>query len=228
MLPFTVAQFFDVFARYNEAVWPAPIVAYGLGAIALAAVLRGGPTGNRLAAAVLAIFWLWTGVAYHWLAFTPINKAAWIFGALFVAEAALLIWLGVWRSQLTFGYRRGLASAVGLLLITYGTIVYPLLGYAAGHVYPRMPMFGITPCPVTIFTLGLLLLARPVRWSVLIIPVLWSLIGGTAAFLLNVPQDWLLLLSGPLAIALLWRDRQDDGRNASAIKKTRQTGGEIR
>jgi hypothetical protein len=29
VLPFTAAQFFDMFARYNEAVWPAPLVPMG-------------------------------------------------------------------------------------------------------------------------------------------------------------------------------------------------------
>jgi hypothetical protein len=42
-------------------------------------------------ATVLALLWLWTGIAYHWLAFAAINRAAWVFGALFVAEATLLV-----------------------------------------------------------------------------------------------------------------------------------------
>ncbi|MCF8477177.1 MAG: DUF6064 family protein [Pseudolabrys sp.] len=211
VLPFTAVQFFDVFARYNEMVWPAPLVAYGLGAIAIAAALRGGGTCNRVVAVVLAAFWLWTGIAYHWLAFTAINKAAWAFGALFVAQGALLIWFGAVAARLNFKYRHDLTGAVGILFVAYAAILYPLLGLAAGHVYPRMPMFGIAPCPVTIFTLGLLLLARPVFGAVTIVPMLWSLIGGSAAFLLNVPQDWLLLLSGPLAAALLWRASRDRG-----------------
>jgi hypothetical protein len=52
-------------------------------------------------------------------------------------------------------------------------------------------MFGVTPCPVTIFTFGLLL------------------VGGSAAVLLQVPQDWLLLVSGCVALPLiLFRGRQ--------------------
>jgi hypothetical protein len=51
----------------------------------------------------------------------------------------------------------------------------------------------------------MLLLAHPVRWLTLAIPVLWSLLGGSAAFLLDVPQDWFLLFSGPLAVGLLWQ-----------------------
>ena len=38
--------------------------------------------------------------------------------------------------------------------------------------------------------------------SLLVIPVVWSLVGGSAAFLLDMPQDWPLLASG-LAILLI-------------------------
>jgi len=55
---------------------------------------------------------------------------------------------------------------------------------------------------VTIFTFGLLLMATPPlsRW-LLVIPSIWSLIGGSAAILLNVPR--LLLLSGIIAAPLI-------------------------
>ena len=208
MLQFTAAQFFDVFSRYNAAVWPAPVVAYLLGAVTVLAALSRHRAGSIVAAAVLGSFWAWTGIVYHWLAFAGINQAAWLFGAFFVVEALLL---ASFAQQLQFNYRADLRSVVGLSFIAYAAVLYPLLGLAAGHAYPAMPMFGITPCPLTIFTLGLLLLARRPRWPLLIVPVLWSLIGGSAAFLLHVPQDWLLLVSGPLALVLLWRARAAAG-----------------
>ena len=73
-----------------------------------------------------------------------------------------------------------------------------------------MPMFRVTPCLATIFTFGLFLLTvRPVPRRLLVIPFIWSLIGGSAAILLQVPQDWLLLASGAISVALLvFRDRQ--------------------
>ena len=40
------------------------------------------------------------------------------------------------------------------------------------------------------------------RW-ILVIPVVWSLIGGSAAILLKVPQDWLLLIGGCIALTLI-------------------------
>jgi hypothetical protein len=44
-----------------------------------------------------------------------------------------------------------------------------------------------------------------VPWWLLVIPFAWSLIGGSAAFLLGVPQDWALLVSGLLAAPMLLR-----------------------
>jgi len=42
-----------------------------------------------------------------------------------------------------------------------------------------------------------------------VIPVLWCLIGGTAAWLLNVPEDLALLLAGVSGMALvLWKKRR--------------------
>lgn len=92
--------------------------------------------------------------------------------------------------------------------MAYAAVVYPLVGMWAGHRYPEMPMFGITPCPVTIFTFGVMLLAAsPVPRWLLVIPFIWSLIGGSAAFLLGVPQDWLLLVSSVSVAAIVVRDQ---------------------
>ena len=48
-------------------------------------------------------------------------------------------------------------EVVGGLFLLYALAIYPLLGWLSGHTYPRSPSFGLTPCPVTIFSVGLLL-----------------------------------------------------------------------
>ena len=210
MLPFTKDQFLTNLVSYNEAIWPAQLAAFAIGILAVALLFWRPRMADRLIAGVLAIMWLWTGVAYHWLHFTQINKAALLFGALFVAQGAVLAYVGVVRNQLRFGLSSGPAASVGIAFITYAAILYPLLGIWTGPAYPEMPVFGVTPCPVTIFTFGFFLLARPPvsRW-LLAIPFIWSLIGGSAAFLLGVPQDWLLLLSGVIAISLVVANRSE-------------------
>jgi hypothetical protein len=225
MLPFTHAQFLEVFARYNTNVWPIQIVAYLLGMGVVLAILRPSGTTGRWVGAGLAAMWLWTGIAYHGLHFSQINKAAYVFAGLFVMQALLLLlagFTGTFRAPASrrpapsrssraeppqlflFGALRKAAAWLGWGLISYAFVLYPLLGLLSGHRYPDMPMFGITPCPVTLFTFGVFLLTTaPVSGWLLVIPIIWSLIGGSAAFLLQVPQDWVLLFSGLSVLALL-------------------------
>lgn len=202
MLPFSHEQFVEVFAVYNTRIWPAQVLAYVLAAAMLLGLRKGA---TKLVGAGLALMWLWTGVAYHWLHFRGINEAAWIFGALFVLEAVVLLVLGA-KGAIRFGIGTGGTAVAGWGFVGYAMLVYPLLGPWVGTGWPGMPTFGVTPCPVTVFTIGLLLLARPpVPRSVLVVPLLWSLVGGSAAFLLQVPQDWLLLASGAAGVPLLLR-----------------------
>lgn len=217
MLPFTHSEFLDIFASYNEAVWPSQVVAYVLAAAMLASLVVGAQLRGRIIAAGLALMWLWTGFAYHWLQFTAINKAAWAFGALFVVQGLLFLVASA-RGMLNFGSDApGVSRVLGWGLIAYATVLYPLLGQILGPGYPQAPMFGITPCPVTLFTFGLLLLASPPvsRW-LLVVPVIWSLVGGSAAFLLQVPQDWPLLLSGASAFLIARSARASALRPASS------------
>ncbi len=209
VLPFTQDQFRAVFVSYNTAIWPIQIGAYLLGGIALALLFGKSHGADRAIAGILAAMWLWTGLAYHALFFHPINQAAYLFAALFIFQGGYLIYAGVYHDQIRFSPGRGLATWAGCLFIIYAAILYPLIGLSTGHVYPEIPMFGVTPCPVTIFTFGLLLLtAPPVSGWLLVIPSVWSLIGGSAAILLHVPQDWLLLAIGFVAVPLIVRHRK--------------------
>lgn len=158
-MPFTTEQFFAVFAAYNTAVWPIQILAYAAGVLAVALLLRPSRSATLGIAAVLALFWAVNGLAYHWTWFAPINPIARVFAAAFVLQAILLAAAPILTPSLRFELRADTRSALGLALITYAMVVYPLIGALVGHTWPAVPMFGIAPCPTTIFTIGMLLLA---------------------------------------------------------------------
>jgi cytochrome c len=61
MLPFTRDQFLAVFAAYNEAIWPAQVVAYILGAASVVMLFRALRSADLFTAATLGTMWLWTG-----------------------------------------------------------------------------------------------------------------------------------------------------------------------
>lgn len=209
--PFSREQFFEVFVRYNEALWPAQFALYAAAIAALALVLARHRHAGRTASTVLALLWAWMGAVYHLLYFRELNPAATLFGAAFLAAAALFAWHGVARSRLQFTWQLNARSAAGLLLIAYALVIYPALAWLLGHRYPAMPTFGL-PCPTTIFTLGLLTLVRPpYPRSVFIVPLAWVLIGTQAALLFGVYEDVGLIAAGAagawlvLAGRLSWR-----------------------
>jgi hypothetical protein len=138
---------------------------------------------------------------YHFVFFTQINPAAWLFGAVFLAGGAAFLWLGIIRPRLRFGAVGGIRGALGWLLVVFALVIYPAIGYALGHRYPTSPTFGL-PCPTTIFTIGLLLFAEPpVPRVVFVVPVLWAAVGSLAAFSLVVFEDLALIVAGVIGLA---------------------------
>lgn len=202
-MPFTREQFFQVFADYNTAIWP---LQWGLVLLALAAVvlaLGSAPNRSRAIAGILALFWVWMGAVYHVAFFAAINPAARIFGALFLFAGVLFAWTAARQRRLVIEARWDASGVVGAILIAYALVGYPLASLLAGHRYPAAPTFG-APCPTTIFTLGLLLWVRGhIPWSLVVIPLAWTLVGTSAAISLGVPEDYGLAVAGVAMLALV-------------------------
>ncbi|KAF0116850.1 MAG: hypothetical protein FD150_186 [Rhodobacteraceae bacterium] len=204
-MPFTTEQFFEVFARYNQAIFPWQIIAILAGVMAVALLWRNTRQATAGVLLVLAAMWLVNGIGYHWLHFAPINPIARLFAVVFVAQALLLVWAALARPGLRLTPGNDLVSILGLACIGFAIVIYPALGWLAGHRYPAVPMFGVAPCPTTIFTVGVLLLGdwREVR-GLLVIPALWAAIGGSASILLGVPQDLGLVATLGLLAVIAW------------------------
>ena len=122
-LPFTAEQFLAVFERYNQAIWPAQIVAYVLGLAAIFLALRPCPYGDTIISGILVVLWLWTGLVYHVLFFAPINPIATVFGAVFVGQAAIWAFAGVVQSHLRFRVARDLRSSLGVVFVLYAMVL---------------------------------------------------------------------------------------------------------
>lgn len=206
-LPFTRDQFLQVFRSYNDAIGLAPLIllALAVGAIALSYSTR--TWRHRIIAGLLAVLWFWSGVVYHWGFFAAINPAARPFGALFVAQGVVLVVMGVFRGRWQFDARHSPTAGLGLLMIVYAIAIYPLLGWAAGHGYPNGPSFG-APCPITIMSLGMTLwIVGPMPVLALAIPVVWSVIGTSAAFGLGIYEDLGLAVSALIIVITIVRQR---------------------
>lgn len=198
-LPFTLEQFLDVFAAYNRLLWPGALLLWISSVGALVLLMRGDGRAPKLLGWVLAAQWGWSGIAYHLAFFRDINPAAVVFGVLFVAEAALFAWWTLRSLNAATHWPPTGWTRVGLALMVYA-IIYPVLGLAFGLRYPRMPTFGV-PCPTTLFTVGAFLVAGSAapRWLGLI-PLAWTVVGGSAAFLFGVRADLALPIAGAVLL----------------------------
>lgn len=210
-IPFTIDQFLEVFKDYNKAVFPMQVVLLLLAIAAVVLAIRNLASNNKIIAAILAFFWLWMGIGYHFLFFSTINKAAYLFGVLFIVQGILFLIQGLKKQPLTYRFEPGIKGWIGSLFIIYALVIYPILGFIDGHEYPYSPTFGL-PCPTTIFTFGLLMWTpSKVPWTILVIPFLWSIIGFFAAVSLGIIEDIGLLVAGVTAIlALSWQNRTID------------------
>lgn len=207
-LPFTREQFFDVFAAYNGTLWPG-VLALWIASTTVAVLLltRSHRASGRVVSTLLAIHWAWSALAYHAAFFTSINPAAWLFAALFLVEAALFTWQGTIRGRLRFAAGSSAWAPLAWGLIAY-SLVYPAINAAQHGTFVSIPAFGV-PCPTTILTAGLLMLATPRAWALSIVPIVWSAIGGSAAFLLDVRADYALpVAGGALLLSLIFPKRR--------------------
>jgi len=194
--PFTRQQFLDVFVRYNLDLWPAQMFLNLLALAALMLYFSNYRLKNRIISAILAFLFLWTGLVYHLCYFTTINKAAYLFGALFIVQGLNFLYFGMKKDGFSFEYKTDVYHWIGLGFILYGLAIYPLFGAWFGHRFPANPTFGL-PCPTTIFAFGMLLLStRRIPFFMLIIPLLWSLIGFMAALAFGIYEDTGLLVAG--------------------------------
>lgn len=202
-LPFSIEQFLNVFQSYNETVWPMQIFLNLLAILCIVLLFRKTVYSGRLISLIIAFLWLWMGVVYNIIFFAGINKAAYIFGSMFIIESLLFFYYGVLRAQFEFKAERSLSTYAGLLLIIFALLLYPLLGLAFGHTYPKSPTFGL-PCPTTIFTLGVLFFLKgKITVKIVLLPLIWSAIGFSAALTLGIFEDTGLLLAGLITVFVM-------------------------
>ncbi len=203
-LPFTSEQFFNVMKNYNLDVWPMQVL---LNIFALAAVfltIKRVRLSDKIVSSILSFLWLWIGLVYHLIYFTSINKAAYVFGIFFIIQAILFFVSGVVKDGLSFQFKSDVYGITGAIFILYALLIYPVLGAMFGHTYPSNPTFGL-PCPTTLFTFGVLLWSiKKVQIYIVIIPLLWSVLGFSAALNLGVKEDLGLVIAGVLGFIMIF------------------------
>ena len=197
---------FDFFGRYNNAIWPMQVVVYVLALVAVYLAFKKYKSSDRIIAAVLAIFWLWNGIMF----FFPIggSNVMWYVGAALFSIQGILFLIGAAKPNVSYRIGTDIYSLTGIVLILYGLIGSPLVGALVGHLYPRMALVGLFPCPLITFTFGLLLCTDKVPKYLLVVPFLWGLLSALPPYFGNW-EDVVMVVGSFLATAMLiYRERK--------------------
>lgn len=204
--------FAEMFGAYNLSVWPMQIITYALGIAAVILIIKKTKYSDMIISGILAFLWLWAGIVWSLVFFCPYRFVYCIAAVVLVVQGLLLFMFGFGvglKSSLSFKWRGDLYSIIGGIAVLYVFILYPIIGGLTGWGYPQGPIFGVAPCPVCVFTFGMLLLAdKRVPVLILIIPLLWSLLGVTAARRFGIYADVGMVVIGILGtVLILYRNK---------------------
>lgn len=185
-LMFSPSTYARLVEQYHRNVWPAQLIGLVAGLTALWLTTSRYSHALRVQALLLAGAFLWVGWAFHLQRYATINSAATYLGFAFAVQATLLLGLllpgkSELRAESKWTHR------TGWLLALAGLIGFPLAGLLIGRSWFQIEVFGVSPEPTALASIGLLL-ARPGwfgrAWHglLLVIPVL-SLLMAVATLM---------------------------------------------
>lgn len=200
----TGEQLLEAVAAYNQAIWPMQIIGYVLAGITVFLAFKKPVWVSRINFAVLAFFWLWVALMYWIASAGPGFPIGYVFLLFFLIEGGLFLLQAI-KPKLAFGTYNQLHTIGGLTMILYTMFGYPLLAIFLDHPYPQASLIGLTPCPLTLYTFGLLLLTRSaIPVHVLIIPLFWT-VSGALWISIGMWEDVGMVLGGIIAFVLILR-----------------------
>lgn len=196
-LLFSPRTYWRLIERHNEALWPAQLLTLLVGIAILWFLVRPRPWSHRAVAGSLAVLWAWVAWSFLWERYATINWAAAYVAPLFALQAVLLASVG---GRLRWSFDRTGRGSVGLGLFLYALFLHPLTAVLVGRPMRGAEVFGITPDPTAIATVGLVLMAVG-RWSwlLLVIPLLWCLAGWLTLYGMGAAESWVMLAAAGTA-----------------------------
>ena len=202
-LLFAPRTYYRLFVLYNEAIWPAQILALFVGAAAFALLWRGRRSDGTAVVAILAAADLWIAWAYFFERYQTINWAAKYFAIGFIVQAVLLSFVGPSKRK-PFRRATGMRRRIGLALFVFALVLQPLIGPLLLHrPWQEIELLGLAPDPTAVATLGalLLLLRGRALTCAMLLPLAWCAISFLTLWTMGSPDAWVMPAVIGVAIA---------------------------
>jgi len=193
--------FFKNVSAYNVSIFPMQIITLVV-AVILTYLLfvRPGAIVNKLIKVYFSLTFVWFVFMFP---FEGVLKIT--FGLLHLA-IAIFFFIDIFTAKTEFKFPETSGKRTLMLFLIFSAFaLYPLIEYMSGHIYPKVLLFGVAPCPTVIFSLALLIGAVPkvgkIIFILLIFPAIFS--GLSVPIMLGVWADLLLLFTGVYGLITL-------------------------
>jgi hypothetical protein len=209
LLLFSPRTYYRLFELHNRALWPAHLAFLGAGVSILVLVRRSTPWSSTAMMVLLSACWLLVAWAFHFERYATINWAARYFAAAFVVQALLMLWYGVGQRRPLFTWPRRGIDRVAFGLVVFALFVEPLIGPLVGRAWTQLEVFGASPDPTVIATLGILAMTSPgPPRGLLIVPAAWCAISGATLWAMGSADALVVPIAGLTGTTLaLWKPR---------------------
>lgn len=213
----TLEQLMNAISQSNETIWPFQYVALALSFLGVYLAFRKSKTSDWTIVGIMIFFYLWNALVF-WL---PMAKegftTGYVFMVIFFFESGYLLYAGL-KENLSFHFKSSVTAIIGLVIIAYGLIFYPIVGLLIGRQYPALIFSPLFSCPLNIWVMGMFLLTeKPLPRCLVMVPFVWGLIGFFFV-VIGLYEDIVLILMNILGAILIWsRDlrmiREEKQRN---------------
>lgn len=200
LIPYSADAHQGLFAFYYLDTSPAHLIALPFGfviAVMLARHSKRGPVASRL---IIAAFWVWTGAIFYGQYFIDLNWAAKYFGYVFIGQGGLIA-THTLINRNKICRPESLTRVIGGALVVLGMALSPTIAAIMETPISHAHLFGITPLPLIIATVGVFMvtLSRIPPW-ILIIPIIWTVWEILTAQTLGLWHDFALAIFALVAI----------------------------
>jgi hypothetical protein len=91
----------------------------------------------------------------------------------------------------------------------FAVLIEPLSAPLLGRPLRQLELFGLTPDPTAVATLGALVALRPRRrWLLMIVPVLWCVLTGLTLLAMSAKDWWIAPAAGACTVVVAGLDRR--------------------
>jgi hypothetical protein len=176
---YTYEMFWQYIERVNVTLFPAQFIIQLIALVLLYLVIKkpGVNTDISVKCFLCGLYVLF-GVINILLVTEPLMKTQYTRGAIVSFLIAFLWGIDLYFKRTHFSLK-GRGIYIHLVMLGYVFILYPLVGALGGQSYPRMPLFGVFPCPSHMYSLVLLSASLPyVDRKVFILTILFAMSAG--------------------------------------------------